>query len=428
VPRCPSCHRRLAAGARCPRDGAEVAAAPVLESGAPPVALGFEIDGPPLGSGGFATTWPAVRITDGARAALKVSRVPSLAAAARLAREAEALVKVGSPVTPKVFAHGRTVDGRAFLAMEWIKGSLLSNMMDSGPLVPWRVGRLASLLCAAVAAIHRAGEVHRDLKPENLFFTPGQMRVIDFGLGAATPEYAAPEQMRGGEASAASDVYAIGAIVYELLTGRPPFVGDAAAIQYGVLSLRPAAPSAIADVPTEVDALVMQCLEKDPSRRPADVAALGGQIEAALRNTGDGRPETGGAKPETAAHKVIVIVAVKGGSVDAVTRRRGVVVGKRGELVVCAFTPDAVDDPARAARRAAEEMVREGRRSWSARRSNRRPGRLRRGRGCSSPTRWLRPRAPGALHHHWSAVTPSWPPPAPASSACSASGARASAP
>ncbi len=367
MPRCPSCHRRLSAGARCPRDGSEVTQAAAPEIGALPQVPGFALDGAPLGSGGFATTWPAVRIADRRRAAVKVGRVPSLAAAARLAREAEALARVGPPVVPELFGHGGTGDGRAFLAMERIDGALLSELMGLPQLlVPGRAGRIAGLLCNAVAAIHRAGEVHRDLKPENLFFTDRAVRVIDFGVGGGgTPEYAAPEQMRGGESGAPADVYAVGAIVYELVTGRPPFVGDLAAIEYGVGSLRPAAPSALAALPRELDEIVMQCLEKDPRARPVDLEEVGRRIEALCRDrpeTGDRQRATGDGQRASAAHsQVVVIAAVKGGGTEAVTRRRGVVVGRRGESVVCAFTPDAVADPVKEARRAAEEMVRDGR-------------------------------------------------------------------
>src|SRR6186713_3033241 len=115
--RCPSCHRRMVAGGVCPRDGGQVLTAAAPEIGARPTVSGFEVADLPLGSGGFATTWAAVRIAGGRRAAIKVGRVPSLAAAARLAREAEALARVGAPVVPELFGHGQTGDGRAFLAM-----------------------------------------------------------------------------------------------------------------------------------------------------------------------------------------------------------------------------------------------------------------------------------------------------------------------
>jgi tetratricopeptide (TPR) repeat protein len=208
--------------------------------------------------------------------------------------------------------------------------------------------------------------VHRDLKPENLFFSDGAVRVIDFGVGSGgTPEYAAPEQMRGGAVGAPADVYAVGSILYELLTGRPPFVGDLAAIEYGVTSLRPAAPSALAAVPIALDEILLASLEKDPAARPTDLEALGKQIEALCRNeqdTGHRTQETGGKRQDAgkAETQVVVILAVKGGRAEAVTRRRGNVVGRRGESLVCAFTPEAVADPVKEGRRAAEEMSREG--------------------------------------------------------------------
>ena len=357
----------MVAGGVCPRDGGQILTAAAPEIGARPSVSGFEVEGAPLGSGGFATTWPAVRIADGRRAAVKVGRVPSLAAAARLAREAEALARVGAPVVPELFGHGQTGDGRAFLAMERIDSPLLSAVMMATELIPLgQAGRIAALLGAAVAAIHRAGEVHRDLKPENLFFSDGAVRVIDFGVGGGgTPEYAAPEQMRGGAVGAPADVYAVGSILFELLTGRPPFVGDLAAIEYGVTSLRPAAPSALAKVPAALDEIVMGCLEKDPAARPTDLEALGKRIEEACLGegeTGDRRQETGDRRQETggAETRVVVVVAVKGGGAEAVTRRRGIVVGRRGDCLVCAFTPEAVADPVKEGRRAADEMAREG--------------------------------------------------------------------
>src|SRR5690349_17036407 len=116
--RCPTCHRRLAAGALCPRDGAAASGGTGFEVGAAPVVEGFAIEGV-LGSGGFATTW-AARARDGRAAAVKVSRTPSRAAAARLDREAAALRQVGPPVVPEVLARSETADGLPFMAMERI--------------------------------------------------------------------------------------------------------------------------------------------------------------------------------------------------------------------------------------------------------------------------------------------------------------------
>src|SRR5687767_12286231 len=129
--RCPSCHRRLAPAAVCPRDGGRAQVATAFEIGAAPLVPGFALEAG-LGSGGFATTW-AARSADGRSAAVKVSRVPSLAAAERLDREAAALRRVGLPVVPEVYARGDTADGLPFLAMERVGGVLLADALAATP-------------------------------------------------------------------------------------------------------------------------------------------------------------------------------------------------------------------------------------------------------------------------------------------------------
>jgi eukaryotic-like serine/threonine-protein kinase len=376
MPRCPGCHRRLAIGAVCPLDGEAAPPPSVTPGGAAPAVPGFVI-GAPLGAGGFATTWAATR--GGEEVAVKIGRVPSLAAAERLAREADALARVGPPTAPALVDSGETSDGRPFLAMERIRGALLSDELAglAGPPPADWIAAVGDALLAALERVHAAGVVHRDLKPENIFLCRGAARVIDFGIAAlggargstrpgvavGSPEYMAPEQIRGGPVSPASDVYAVGALLYELAALRPPFVGDLARIEYGHLTLRPAPPGELVALPPGLDALVLDCLAKASEERP-DLASLRARLAEACRAPAR-PPHAAPARAELVRQPVVLLAApaeLKPGqrlSLEPVLRRHGFAIGSRGRLVLCGFAAES-GDPVRAARRAAVELASAG--------------------------------------------------------------------
>ncbi|MFP2963299.1 serine/threonine-protein kinase [Myxococcus sp. 1LA] len=274
--RCPVCHRRLATGAVCPVHGQR---APSPGPDAEPLPLPDVPGLSPaalLGTGGFSHVFTAYQEDDGREVALKVGRP---AHRDRFAREAAALQRIGAPTAPSLL-HSGIVHGRPFLVMERLHGQTLAAWMaalpGSGAASVPRVRELLSGLCAAVERVHAVGVAHRDLKPENIFLREGgALSVLDLGLarflGApddaeappaeaegltlvgqrlGTPYYMAPEQcLDAREAGAPADLYALGVLLYELLTGAPPFTGGAEEIRHGHVDLRPARVSERASVP-----------------------------------------------------------------------------------------------------------------------------------------------------------------------------------
>ncbi|MCY1043114.1 protein kinase [Corallococcus sp. bb12-1] len=296
--RCPVCHRRLAPGAACPVNGVPA------EPGPPPELLALpDVPGLSgvalLGVGGFAQVFVAVREADGREVALKVGLGPHHS---RFAHEAEALRRVGPPTVPAVFEEGR-VGGRPFLVQELLRGQTLAAWMaalpGSGAASLARVRELLAGLCPAVARVHAAGLAHRDLKPENLFLREGgALSLLDFGLArrldaaadhseevgnrAGTTVYMAPEQcLDAREAGAAADIYALGVLIFELLTGTPPFHGSPDVVREGHVSQRPPRVSERVPVPVALDAVVARCLAKVPSERFASAPEVLAAFDAA---------------------------------------------------------------------------------------------------------------------------------------------------
>ena len=210
---------------------------------------------------------------------------------ARFRTEAEAIARLQHPNIVQVFEVGEH-DGRPFLAMEFCPGGGLDRKLAGTALPPQEAAALLRTLALAMEAAHRARVVHRDLKPANILLAAdGTPKISDFGLarkldeagqtqtGAVmgTPSYMAPEQARAEETvGPAADVYALGAILYELLTGQPPFRGSTThnTIQQ-VLTQEPAAPRRLnPKVPRDLEAICLTCLEKEPARRYASAAAL----------------------------------------------------------------------------------------------------------------------------------------------------------
>ncbi|HVV87835.1 MAG TPA: serine/threonine-protein kinase, partial [Kofleriaceae bacterium] len=292
--RCPRCFRKLAPGAACPADGARAAdeVATRVEVGAPPAVPGWRIGGL-IAAGGQAAVWRAVRegqhededdaavrdraVRDTAVRALKVAHGPAPELAHRFAEEAAALAAIGAPAVAATFDRGVLADRRPYLAMELVEGDTLGELLARAPAPPpiddvvaWAAG-----LADGLAAIHAAGYVHRDLKPDNVVRQPdGAIRILDLGLAqrivdgelapigqvVGTPLYLAPEQLRGEEVDPRADLYALGAILFEALTLRPPFAGDRAAIELGHLALRAPRVASLRPVPARLDELVAACL------------------------------------------------------------------------------------------------------------------------------------------------------------------------
>ena len=267
-----------------------------------PTIPGYEI-ARELGRGGMGVVFRATHLASGREVALKVMRDGALAgpqARARFRVEAEAAARVRHPNVVEIVEVGEHA-GLPFLAMEYIDGGTLADFLARRPQPATRAAELVLTLADAVAAAHSQSIVHRDLKPANVLMadTP---KVTDFGLAkrldtdstalthdgavVGTPSYMAPEQAAGRvqEIGPWSDVYALGAILFEMLTGRPPFESESwdAALQQ-VLHDEPAPPRrARPDVPAELETICLKCLEKDATKRYPTAAELSDDLRRFL--------------------------------------------------------------------------------------------------------------------------------------------------
>lgn len=262
-----------------------------------------------IGEGGMNEVWLAFDPVLKRNVALKILRSnpdSDPRVLARFEREAQALSRLTSPHTVRIYDYGVSHDGFSFIAMEYLPGKDLQALVRSeGPLSVSRTLQLGVLACRSLAEAHGQGIIHRDIKPANVFVgsTEGggdALKVLDFGIARlissegdatktqglrGTPAYMAPECWTGLPADARSDIYSLGGTLYFMLTGQPPFA-DAPSNDLVRVHLvqPPKAPSTLAaSVPPEVDALVLRCLAKEPARRFASVAALEAALTAAGR-------------------------------------------------------------------------------------------------------------------------------------------------
>ncbi|MER7832241.1 Stk1 family PASTA domain-containing Ser/Thr kinase [Streptomyces sp. NPDC095602] len=265
-----------------------------------------------LGRGGMAEVYLAHDTRLGRTVAVKtlradLARDPSFQA--RFRREAQSAASLNHPAIVAVYDTGEDyVDGVSipYIVMEYVDGSTLRELLHSGrKLLPERTLEMTVGILQALEYSHRAGIVHRDIKPANVMLTrTGQVKVMDFGIARAmgdagmtmtqtaavigTAQYLSPEQAKGETVDARSDLYSTGCLLYELLTVRPPFIGDSpVAVAYQHVREEPQPPSVFdPEITPEMDAIVLKALVKDPDYRYQSADEMRADIEACL----DGQP------------------------------------------------------------------------------------------------------------------------------------------
>ena len=216
----------------------------------------------------------------------------------RLKSELKLARKITHPNVLRTFDFGE-VDGLRFISMEYVRGITLRYLLDREGRLPYSAGlRLAKQLCAGLGAAHSGGVIHRDIKPENLILDhAGNAKLMDFGIArpaqrltggqtqagfiVGTPQYLAPEQLEGKEADHRADIYACGVVFYEMFTGHLPFTGDnPMQVILKHMHEAPLLPSVHwSEIPRELEAIIMKCLEKDPGKRYRDVRTLQADLE-----------------------------------------------------------------------------------------------------------------------------------------------------
>lgn len=263
-----------------------------------------------IGRGGMGVVYEALHEPTERQVALKMlGRMTQANAIARerFRREAEATARLEHPNIVQVFEVGDH-QGHPFLALEYVAGPSLADRWKESRQSPREAAKLIEQLARGIHYAHQQGIIHRDLKPGNVLLAPDCPKITDFGLAqhlentdltvtgevVGTPDYMSPEQAQGrcsrGNIGKAADIYALGAILYAALTGRPPFQGATAldALEL-VRSHEPVPPARLAPaVPRDLETICLKCLEKEPGRRYASAAALADDLERFLH----GKPIT----------------------------------------------------------------------------------------------------------------------------------------
>ena len=305
-----------------------------------------------IARGGMATVYLATDLRLERRVAIKIMHghlADDNTFKTRFVQEARSAARLAHPNVVNVFDQGQDAD-MAYLVMEYLPGITLRDLLkDYKRLTPEQTIDILDAVLSGLAAAHKAGIVHRDLKPENVLLADdGRIKLGDFGLARAasantatgqallgTIAYLSPELVTRGVADARSDIYALGIMAYEMLTGEQPYVGEAPmqiAYQHANESV-PAPSTRTPSVPPELDALVLWATSRDPDQRPADARIMLDrlrEIEPALRP----------ARPHTAMHDTLVI----GGAGDVPTAETRVLAP--GGAAIATAVDDGDDDAA----------------------------------------------------------------------------------
>src|SRR5215470_5019015 len=282
----------------------------------------------PIGRGGMGVVYRAVRDDDVFRKTVALKVVAGGASAEhlrRLAHERQILGRLQHPNIATILDGGTTDEGQPYLVMEYVEGEAIDAYCAARGLGTRERLEMFRTVCSAVQYAHQNLVVHRDLKPQNVLVTPdGQPKLLDFGIAKLlaagvdpdetptatllpmmTPEYASPEQVRGEAVTTASDVYSLGVVLYELLTGARPYsvrTGSLQEIVRVVCDTQPAVPSAAAPqahgVRGDLDTIVLKALRKEPARRYASAQELADDLRRYL----EGRPVL--ARKDTVGYRV----------------------------------------------------------------------------------------------------------------------------
>ena len=273
-----------------------------------------------MGFGGMGAVYEAIQRNMNRRVALKYIPSHDPITAARFEREARTVSQLHHPNTVTVFDFGQTDDGFLYLSMELLSGRTLTEVIkEESPLPPSRAVHIASQICRSLAEAHQMGIVHRDIKPDNVMLIevdgdPDVVKVLDFGIAKAvsgeddvqltgadriigTPRYMSPEQILSGSVDLRSDIYSLGCIIFEMLSGAPPF--EASNTTALMISHAQDAPpplserlseEALLHIPLALEQIIRRTLAKNPAERPQTTDELRLLLEDTLRGSPGVRP------------------------------------------------------------------------------------------------------------------------------------------